>query len=90
MIVYGTVISAQLQPVRYYDQFGEFRSDLRYAVTVLVDQYILDKSGVGANIITFREYGFGCAYPFRSEVYTENPFAVEHTEGEKAIFLSTR
>jgi hypothetical protein len=90
MIMYGTVLSAELQPVYHYDQFGEFRTDLRYTVTVFVDRHIMDKTGEGAKIITFREDGFGCAYPFRSEVYTDNWYAVEHKKGEKAIFFIDR
>jgi len=86
MIVYGTVLSAELQPV-YYNQFGEIRTNLRYTVTIFADKYILDKTGEGAKIITFREDGFGCAYAFKSEVYTDNPYAVEHKRGEKAIFF---
>jgi len=88
MIIYGTVLSAELQPVYYHNQFGEFRTDLRYTVTVFADRHIMmDKTGEGSKIITFREYGFGCAYPFRSEVYTDNWYAVEHKKGEKAIFF---
>ncbi|HEX7033866.1 MAG TPA: hypothetical protein VF172_12780 [Nitrososphaera sp.] len=86
-VVYGTVLSAELHPVYYYDQFGEFRTDLRYTVTVFADRYIMDKTGEGTKIITFEEYGFGCAYPFRSEVYADNWYAVEHKKGEKAIFF---
>lgn len=53
MIVYGTVLSAELQPV-YYHEFGEIRANLRFIVTIYVDRYILDKTGEGAKIVTFR------------------------------------
>lgn len=86
MIVYGTVLSAELQPVYYYE-FGEIRTNLRYVVTIYVDRYILDKTGDGAKILTFREDGFGCAYLFKSEVSRDIPYAVEHERGEKAIFF---
>lgn len=87
MIVYGTVLSAELQPVYYTTPFGDAGTYLRYTVTILADRYILDKTGQGTKIITFRESGFGCAYAFRSEVQTDNPYAVEHKRGEKAIFF---
>lgn len=87
MIVYGTVLSAELQPVYYATPFGDIGTHLRYTVTIFADRYILDKTGEGAKIITFREDGFGCSYAFKSEVYADNPYAVEHKRGEQAIFF---
>lgn len=89
MIVYGTVLSAELEPV-YYMEFGELRTNLRYVVTILAEDYLKDTTGKQSAIITFREDGFGCAYLFSSEVYNDNPYAVEHTRGEKAIFLISK
>lgn len=87
LIVYGTVMSAELQPVDYIDWEWGDSIEMRYVVTIRADKYLLDRTDGYAPIITFREPGFGCAYPFRSEVHADNPYAVEHKEGEKALFF---
>lgn len=87
LIVYDTVMSAELQPVNYIDWEWGDSIEMRYVVTIHADKYLLDRMEEYAPIIAFREPGFGCAYPFRSEVYADNYYAVEHKEGEMAGFV---
>lgn len=86
LITYGTVMSAELRPVDWRLEPGR-SAELRYVVTISVDEYLLDETGERRPTITFSEYGFGCAYPFRSEVFVDNYYAVEHKEGERALFF---
>ncbi|MER3485351.1 MAG: nitrile hydratase subunit alpha [Chloroflexota bacterium] len=58
--------------VRVWDSSAE----LRYVVTIRADRYLLDRTGEHPAIVTFRESGFGCAYPFHSEVDLRSPYAV--------------
>ncbi|MEM2139841.1 MAG: hypothetical protein QXJ74_00090 [Nitrososphaera sp.] len=83
MILYGTVMSAELRPADWRLE----GADLRYVVTISADRYLLDETGEHRPTVTFSEYGFGCAYPFRSEVFVDNYYAVEHKKGEKALFF---
>lgn len=87
LIVYDTAMSAELQPVNYIDWEWGDSIEMRYVVTIHADKYLLDRMEEYAPIIAFREPGFGCAYPFRSEVYADNYYAVEHKEGEMAGFV---
>jgi hypothetical protein len=86
LVVYGTVMSADLQQVNWSPELGR-APELRYIVTISADRYVYDETGRYLPAITFREHGFGCAYPFRSEVNTQNPLAVEHKKGERALFF---
>ncbi|MER3408198.1 MAG: hypothetical protein C4292_05530 [Nitrososphaera sp.] len=79
------MVSAELQPV-YHHGWGS-SAELRYVVTIRADRYLLDRTGEHPAIVTFRESGFGCAYPFHSEVDLRSPYAVEHREGEKTLFF---
>jgi hypothetical protein len=88
LIVYGTVMSAELQQVDW--KRGTTSAELRYVVTIVADKYLFDETGEQRPFITFVEPGFGCAYPFRSEVYVDNYYAVEHKTGERALFFIDR
>jgi len=85
-IVYGTVMSAELRPVDWRLGTGA-GAELRYVVTISTDEYLLDETGEQRPTITFVERGFGCAYPFRSEIDADNDYAVEHRTGERALFF---